>query len=519
MTSRSLTLGQGHSRVPSSTSSTTASSFESTTADSDDSYDTSTGTMFASNSDGSQEELTMTPARLHNRQRSIAMPPAQTYQSVRISHTHQGYSSTGSWPLLQQILLLDRIAAEKKAAAKAEENAFQNGDFLLKLLDTKGFDREFAKELRTVINMVKHMNILLFKDKNGTMDWKINPDMFKVLGEVTIQVLHYFDQLGNGLNRAIDKIHEVKRLLPNLGPRADPWDLRVKLNIWNARLMRYVKPSAVLNRLRGADSCYSTLVAPVRKREKLLFEGLVEFYYAMIYHSFLRVREINPEHDMCKFSAEFTSIYEGLNFLNDAYTTIDLEMHKFGFISGAARDRLLSTPEALDDQYLEQIEHHDVLARNAKATQALTDAANAFTVMRSSSTSTIDSFDSAIKGPNTEVRATMTTMTKEEEAEEDRQFEAAIDVLMKEKLEREAAMAKAAAEAKKAAMAEAAGRFKATVAEKSKPEGRARSSASIVQAMRKIKEHQGKGEPSFSSFLTMRRIRQENVPLQKSSTV
>ena len=240
MTSHNFTLGQVHSRVPSLTSSTTASSFESTTADLDDSYDISAGIVFASSSSGSQEELTMTSARLHDRQRSIAMAPAQTYQSVQISRAYQTYSNTGSWPLLGQVSQFDRIEAEENAAVEAEDEAHQNGDFLLKFLDAKGFDKEFAKELHTVINMVRYMNIMLFKEKNDTMDWKITPEILKVLEEVTIQVLHYFDQLGNGLNRAIDKIHEVKPHLPKLGPDADSLDLEIKLNIWNARLMECV---------------------------------------------------------------------------------------------------------------------------------------------------------------------------------------------------------------------------------------------------------------------------------------
>ena len=274
-----------------------------------------------------------------------------------------------------------------------------------------------------------------------------------------------------------------------------------------------------LDILHQADSFHRALLAPVRNREKQLFEGLADFYYAMIYHSFLHVRKSNPKHDMCKFSAQFTTIYEGIDFLNDAYTTIDHEMHKFGAIYGAARNRLLLTFEACDDQYREQTRHDDAIVRNAKAAQALEDATNSFTVMKSRSASTVDSFDGAINASNPAAESAMTTMNKKEEAEEDRQFEAAIVVLTKEKLEREAAMAKAAADAEEAAKAKATGISKAALADKSKHGGKAGSSSSIVQAMRKIKEHKGKNESGFSSFPTMRRIKKEDVPPHKSSTL
>ena len=361
-------LGQLHSRVPSSTPSNTAPSCVSTTADSENSYDTSAETIIAANSNGSQEGLTMTPARIHDRQSSIDVRRAQTHQSLSTLCSHQVSNVAGSWPLCQQTSQLDPIESEEKAAAEAEKRARGNGDLLLKLLDATGFDRDFVKELRTVINMVRHMNVMLFKDKNDAMDWKIRPEVLKMLEEVTIQVVHYFNQLGNGLNRAIEKVIEVKPQLPNIGPGANPWDLKTKLNIWNARSIKYVEPADMRNRLRGANISYSALVAPVRTREKQLFDGLTEFYYAMIFYSFLRVRRINPEHVMCKFSAEFTAIYDGLNFLNDAYATIDREMHKFGTIYGAARGRLLSTAKVFDTQFDEQVELDFVVARNAKAT-------------------------------------------------------------------------------------------------------------------------------------------------------
>jgi len=239
MITYTLVLDQTTSPVPSLTHSTTASSPGSITGNSEDSYDYFGGAMSAPNSEGSDEELTMTHARLVDRDRSMVVALAQEDQSTPISNSQRGSGISDSWQLLEYIPLLDRIMAEKRVAAEAEKKARWNGDYLLKLLENEGFNKELVEELQTVINMVRHLNIMLFKDKNDTNDWKIKPKVMEELEEVTIQVIHYFDEFGNSLNRGIDKIHEVKPHLPSLGPDTDPCVLRTALNVWNDRLMKY----------------------------------------------------------------------------------------------------------------------------------------------------------------------------------------------------------------------------------------------------------------------------------------
>jgi len=240
ITTYNLTLSQKTSPVPSLTYSSTDPSTGSTTGGSDDSYDFIAEIMSAPNSDGSEEELTMTPARLAERYRSAAVAPAQTHQHAPATQSYRGSGGSDSWQLLEYIPRLDRIKAEERSAAEAEKKARRNGDWLLKLLDTGAFDSELKQELQTVINMVRHMNIMLYKGKNDTIDWKIKPDVMEELEEVTLQVIHFFDEFGNNLNRGIDKIHEVKTHLPSLKPDTDPYLWRTALRVWNARLMEYV---------------------------------------------------------------------------------------------------------------------------------------------------------------------------------------------------------------------------------------------------------------------------------------
>ncbi len=240
MTTCNLALSQIFSPVPSLMYSPTDSSTGSTTGDSDDSYDLFAGLMSAPHSDGSEEELTMTPARLADRSRSVAMAHAQTHPYGPTSHFHRGSGLSDPWQLLEYLPRLDRIEAKEKVAAEAEKKARWNGNFLLKLLETGGFQKELVEELRTVINMVKHMNNMLYKGKNDALDWKIKPDVMEELEEVTIQVIHFFDEFGNSLNRGIDKIHEIKAHLPSLKPETDPYQWRTALRVWNARIMKYL---------------------------------------------------------------------------------------------------------------------------------------------------------------------------------------------------------------------------------------------------------------------------------------
>lgn len=240
MTTYNLTLSQTTSPVPSLTYSPTDSSTGSTTGGSDDSYDFVAEIMSAPNSDGSEEELTMTPARLADGYRSVVVAHAQTHQYALTTQSHRGSDVSESWQLLEYLPRLDRLKAEERAATEAEKKARWNGDCLLKILDTGGFDNELKQELQTVINMVRHMNIMLYQGKNYTTDWTIKPNVMEELEEVTIQVIHFFDEFGNNLNRGIDKIHEVKIQLPSLKPETDPYLWRTALRAWNVRLMKYV---------------------------------------------------------------------------------------------------------------------------------------------------------------------------------------------------------------------------------------------------------------------------------------
>ena len=138
-----------------------------------------------------------------------------------------------------------KVAAEAaaKLAAEAELHARWDGSYIVELLETKGFNPQLVDELKAILNMIKHMNIMLFKHKNEAIDWKIAPSVIRELEKIAVQVIHYFDEFGKSLDRGIDKIHEVKPHLPSLGPETDPYQLRQALRVWNARLMKYFRSS------------------------------------------------------------------------------------------------------------------------------------------------------------------------------------------------------------------------------------------------------------------------------------
>ena len=207
----------------------------------------------------------------------------------------------------------------------------------------------------------------------------------------------------------------------------------------------------------------------------------------MVYHAFLQVRKVNPKHDMCNLTGEFNAIYEALEFLSEAYATIDHELQKFGATYQAAKERLLSMPEVYHNEYKEQVVHDHLQARmKANAPKALDDATKALLTLTNSSKTAVSTSGIATKTPNTPFKSAM-TITKEEEAQEDGEFQAIIVYLQHMKLENEAAKAKAAGEAL------------APVTNKSKDKGNIGSSSSTSLTMERAKKEnfQSKKNSSF----------------------
>ncbi len=193
---------------------------------------------------------------------------------------------------------------------------------------------------------------------------------------------------------------------------------------------------------------------------------------------------------MCKLTEEFSAIHEAIEFLNEAFATIDREMHRLGAMYQAAQERLLSMPEVYHNQYKGQVVHEFLEAQMKADAEDVTAALSTMTTV---SGAAVNSSGVGTKTPNAALKDAR-MMTKEEEAEEDREFQAVIVHLQKLKLEQEAAKAKEAAEAKEAAKfkaaakAEAAGKANAVVTKESKDKSKTGSSSSSSQAIEKVKK-------------------------------
>lgn len=141
--------------------------------------------------------------------------------------------------LLKYIRYLDKLAQIEKIAAEHLEKERADGTRLLKLLDTGDFDQGLIKEFKTMINMVKHINVMLFKgDKES--NFKVRPRTLREVEEVAVQVIHYFDKLSDQFDTGIDQIINVKKYLPNLGPQLRLDHIRTALRVWNTKIMGYV---------------------------------------------------------------------------------------------------------------------------------------------------------------------------------------------------------------------------------------------------------------------------------------
>lgn len=134
--------------------------------------------------------------------------------------------------------LCDLDQFEAPASKYNNENR-ASGEYLLKLLDRCDFDEGLAKEFKVMINMVKHINSLLFHGSHGPGE-QIGPHRLRQIECVAEQVLHYFAKLADKFDADLSRINEVRKGLPSLGHDVKPTFLRTNLNVWNLKIMQYV---------------------------------------------------------------------------------------------------------------------------------------------------------------------------------------------------------------------------------------------------------------------------------------
>ena len=122
----------------------------------------------------------------------------------------------------------------------ASEKDCATGAYLLKLLDLGDFDKGLADEFKVMINMVRHMNCMLFKGDEAAGS-KITASTLEEVEALATEVIIYFDKLGDKFERAVGDIVEVKKYLPSLGSEVKPTHLRVAIKIWNQKITGWVK--------------------------------------------------------------------------------------------------------------------------------------------------------------------------------------------------------------------------------------------------------------------------------------
>lgn len=142
--------------------------------------------------------------------------------------------------LRTKISSLGDVEVIEKAASKNDGNENRaSGEYILKLLDSCDFDEGLAKEFKAMINMVKHINSLLFHGSHGPGE-QIGPHRLRQIESVAEQVMHYFAKLGDKFDADLCRIKEVRKGLPRLGHDVKPTFLRTNLNVWNRKIMQYV---------------------------------------------------------------------------------------------------------------------------------------------------------------------------------------------------------------------------------------------------------------------------------------
>lgn len=134
---------------------------------------------------------------------------------------------------------LGELEVLEASASKYNDENRASGEYLLKLLDSCDFDEGLVKEFKVMINMVKHINSLIFHGSHGPGE-QIGPHRLRQIESMGEQVMHYFAKLGDKFDANLSRIKEVRKELPSLGHDVKPTFLRTNLNVWNLKIMQYV---------------------------------------------------------------------------------------------------------------------------------------------------------------------------------------------------------------------------------------------------------------------------------------
>lgn len=256
----------------------------------------------------------------------------------------QRFKPSPSPDLLTYIPYLDRVEAIEKRTRQRVEKDCATGAYLLGLLDNDDFDKALVKEFKSMINMVRHMNLMLFKGDKAS-GFKIRPRTLEQVEVIAVQVIHYFDRLGDKFDHAIDAVAEVKSYLPSLGPEVKLSHIRVALKVWNTQIMGY-SPSItrIQCRKQTLSPSFSNLACP-QQYEKDLFDGFAVFFDAQIYHAFLQLRRENRQHEICQLTKHLDAIDHSLGHVCASYDALIGATRQFAAAIHSARQRLLANKD------------------------------------------------------------------------------------------------------------------------------------------------------------------------------
>lgn len=156
--------------------------------------------------------------------------------SVRsTANLHDSKHSSSKYPF-PSTCYSNLVHTNQKAAAEVPEKDRATGAYLLKLLNNGDFDKGLVNEFKEMINMVRHVNCMLFK-RDEAAAANITASTLRKVEALAIEVIDYFYKLENSLKHAVNEIDEVKRNLLSLGPEVKMTHLKAALKLWDERIM------------------------------------------------------------------------------------------------------------------------------------------------------------------------------------------------------------------------------------------------------------------------------------------
>ena len=237
---------------------------------------------------------------------------------------------------------------------------YRDGVQILKFLKDSDFDSRFVKEFSAIVNMVKHMHVMMFI--KGKPKARLSITVMNDIKGIATQIIHYFDQIEHHLADELQKLKETAHELPTLNAKTDKHHLKTGLRMWVQNIAAY---DSFLSSCRPSANRNSSLTPP-RECEEQLWAAFRSFFHAQVYDSLNELRESKvKKHSFITLAEYFDEIDQYIPAIELLYKHLVKETKKLGEAMKSTRARMYLNPKRCLREYKEDLVYYVIQKKHA----------------------------------------------------------------------------------------------------------------------------------------------------------